>query len=242
MAICEQCQHQDAYCLSQAHQGSTEGLWPTVTRLPGHLTVVEQPLPPHLLSTTPGIVTVVFTLLVCCTLVLFTRHVKHSSYLHCYLCAVHLLCVLCECFSFVLHYTPVMQHTFVRVVSKILSLYNQYVQSVLCCVHVLLVLLLPAVVVLVAFQCCSCGSMYSRFVLVLFMLLCTVSLMAPVEQQSEDEPCQTQVTRLIGLDMKMVVVVAFSAFIIGVVLMATVWLIHTRTGEHCADSNHLVSL
>lgn len=76
----------------------------------------------------------------------------------------------------------------------------------------------------------------------LFMLLCTVSFMAPVKQQSEDEPCQTQVTRLIGLDMKMVVVVAFSAFIIGVVLMATVWLIHTRTGEHFADLNHLVSV
>lgn len=105
------CQHQDAYCLSQAHQGSTGGLWPTITRLPGHLTVVEQPLPPHLLSTTPA------------------------------------------------------------------------------------------------------------------------SFVAPVEQQSEDEPCQTQVTRLIGLDMKMVVVVAFSAFIIGVMLMATVWLIHTRTGR-----------
>jgi hypothetical protein len=53
---------------------------------------------------------------------------------------------------------------------------------------------------------------------------------AVLQAAAASDQCHTQMTKVRGLDTKLVVIVAFSAFVVGVVLMSTVWLIHSRTG------------
>jgi len=60
--------------------------------------------------------------------------------------------------------------------------------------------------------------------------------------ESGQHACDEETVVVEGVSFAVVIVIAFAAFIIGVVLMSSLWFIYVKTSEFCSHSHSLLLL